>query len=97
VFIASVQYPSIGMHKWTSFSSITIIVDVSTREDAIKEIYQILPEKDPEVQKALYEQDCYNDGEYFQIRLHEVPQGQKIVRIYEPNTGFNLPYETLRL
>jgi len=54
-------------------------------------------EKDPEVQKALYEQDSYKDGEYFVVQLHKVPQDQKIIRIYEPNTDFNSPYETLRL
>ena len=97
MFIALVQYPSIGMHKWTSFSSITIIVDVDTKEDAIDEIRQILPEKDPETQETLCKQDGYKNNEYFEIRLHKVPQGQKIVRIYEPNTGFNSPYETLRL
>ncbi|OGD67356.1 hypothetical protein A2442_01165 [Candidatus Campbellbacteria bacterium RIFOXYC2_FULL_35_25] len=97
MFIASIQFPSIGQHRWLSFTSQTFVIDAEDREKALEEIRKILPEKDPVAQEYLCKQYNYLDDEYFEIRLHEVPKDKKIVFIYEPSTGFNEPYQTFRM
>jgi len=97
LFIALVQVPSIGMHKWTSFSVNTYAVNAKNEKEALKIISGILGPKDPTVQEALKEQDGYKDGEYFSVWLHQVPSGQKIVYIHEPSSGFNKPYKDFKL
>lgn len=97
MFIAQIQTPSIGMHKWTNFHTTTYAIDAATEEEALKAIRSVLGKKDAEVQKALYDQNDYKEGEYFEVSLHEVPVDKKIIHIHEPSSGFHKPSKTLRL
>lgn len=97
MFLAQVQVPSIGMHKWTNFSLTTFAIDAITEEGALEAIRSALPPKDPEVQQALYDQDEYKEGEYFVVNLHHVPPEQKAIFIHEPSRGFHKPFKTFRL
>lgn len=97
MFVALIQYPNIGQHKWISYATKTFVINVDIKEDAVEIIRRSLPNKDPDVQKALCEQEDYKDGEYYVVYLHAVPSSQKVVLIYKPNTGFNEPYEKIRM
>jgi len=97
MFIAQIQVPSIGMHKWTNFHTTTYAIDAATETEALEAVHSVLGQKDAEVQKALYDQNDYKEGEYFEVSIHEVPPDRKIIFVHEPSTGFHKPSKTLRL
>ena len=92
MFIAKVELPYIGQHKWTSFYTTLLIINKKTREDVILYLKVILPAKDEEVVRELYEQDKRKRGEYYSVKLHKVLE-DTYVKIPDPSTGFPEPFE----
>ncbi len=95
MFIVSIEFPYVA-NKCLCFQTSTFVVDADTEVKVMEIIVQELPEKDPEIQKSLCEEKGYKDDEYFSIRLCKIPK-EVLVYIYEPNSGFNSPYDSYYL
>lgn len=96
MFLASIGKPYIGPHKQIHWLIATYVLDVSDEEQARTVVREICGDKDPEVVRAL-RSDRREEGEYFDIALHQVPSGTIAVYIPEPNSGLPSPYISFRI
>jgi len=94
MFLVQVEFPYIGQHKWTSFFTKLFVVDKKTKKEVTDFLSSMLPVKDLEVERALYEQDKRKTGEYYSVKLHAIPKGSYID--IEPTT-FPKPFEKIWL
>ncbi|MEX2514612.1 MAG: hypothetical protein WD335_00590 [Candidatus Paceibacterota bacterium] len=81
IFLVTLTTPYIGMHKWTSFFTTTYLVKADTEKEVATTLKAALPPKDPEVKKALQNQDDYEEDEYFTARLYRMPENKKCILI----------------
>lgn len=95
MYLALISRPYIGMHKWTSWAHSIYVIDVQDDKSARTIVRQLCGEKDPEVERALLEQDDRKEGEYFDVLLYQVPF--IAVCVPEPSSGFPKPHISLRM
>jgi len=81
MFFVKVQIPSIGLRKWIAWNERLFVVNVKTEDELIKELKEILPAKDPEVEGEIIKREP-KEG-YFRIFFHYVAEG-KTLEISEP-------------
>ncbi len=97
MYLALIETPYIGMHKWISWTSSTFAIAAQSNEEALEIIRQLCGEKDSEIQKELISQNGYGETEYFNIILHRVPEDRSAVYIPEPSCGFPKPNVRMRI
>lgn len=90
MFLAIISRPYIGQHKQIHSDIAMYAISVSVEKRARQVVRGICGNKDPEVVRALLE-DNRKEDEYFKITPHHVPPRYRAVCIPESHTGLPDP------